>query len=185
MRVIAGKFKGRRLLCPSGVRVRPTADAAKESIFNLLGDRVGGARALDVFAGVGALGIEALSRGALSVDFIERDAAALKYLAKNLESVGVADETGVLRGDALVWMKKLHAMSRVYDVAFVDPPYGRGLIGRALAGELERPLLREGAVMVVRHHAKEPVAPPGSRYGVESERRFGDTIVTLLTIRWR
>jgi 16S rRNA (guanine966-N2)-methyltransferase len=183
MRIIAGKFKGRRLLCPSGAAVRPTADAAKETVFNLLGDRVEGARALDVFAGVGALGIEALSRGALTVDFIERDASALKYLAKNLDRIGIADEARVLRGDALVWMKKLHASERIYDLAFLDPPYGRGLVARAISGELDRPLLRAGAILVVRHHAKELVAAPRSRYDVESERRFGDTVVTLLTVR--
>lgn len=183
MRVIAGKFKGRRLLSPSGTSVRPTADAAKETVFNLLGDRVEGSRAVDVFAGAGALGIEALSRGALAVDFIERDGVALKYLAKNLERIGIAGEARVLRGDAFAWMKKLHAAGRIYDLAFVDPPYCKGMIGRFISGERVRPLLRSGAALIVRHHAKEEVLPPGDRYELQSERRFGDTIVTVLTIR--
>ena len=116
MRVIAGRLKGRRLLCPSGRSVRPTADAAKETIFNLLADRLEGARTIDLFAGVGALGIEALSRGARSAHFVERDAGALKYLTKNLERAGVGEEAAVLRGDVFAWMRRLCARGEVFDI---------------------------------------------------------------------
>jgi 16S rRNA (guanine966-N2)-methyltransferase len=182
MRVIAGKFKGRRLLCPSGITVRPTADAAKETTFNLLGDRVEGSRVIDLFAGAGVLGIEALSRGAHDVDFVERGRTALKYLAKNLDRVGVDGGARILRGDVFAWIAKLHSMSTLYDLAFVDPPYGVGLVARTLHAESESGLVVGGGILVVRHHSKEGVAPLGARYELESERRFGDTLVTILKI---
>jgi len=183
MRVIAGNLKGRRLLCPSGTTVRPTADATKETIFNLLGARLPGSIALDVFAGIGALGIEALSRGARRVDFIERDGSALKYLCKNLERIGIGEEAGVLKGDAFTWIRKLHAKGRTYGVAFVDPPYGMGMVARFLSCEEAHPVLGEGGTLVVQHHAKEQVERHPSRYAIESQRTFGDTIVTLLVSR--
>ncbi len=118
MRVIAGEYRGRRLKVPPGVRTRPTADRVRESLFSILGD-IAGLRVLDLFAGSGALGIEALSRGAASAVFVERDRAAAALVQANLDALGLADRGRVVRLDVLRW---LEAGSPV-DVAFADPPY--------------------------------------------------------------
>ncbi len=183
MRVIAGKFKGRGLLCPPGLSVRPTADATKETIFNLLAGRLDAADALDLFAGVGALGIEAVSRGAASIHFVERDRSALKYLVKNLERAGVKEEARITRGDVFAWIKKPRPGERLYDMAFVDPPYGRGNVARLLELEERNRLLVPGGALVIQHHSKERVDFSDSRYLFGTERALGDTVVTLLFAR--
>lgn len=183
MRVIAGKFKGRRLLCPPGRVVRPTADAMKETVFNVLGERVEGVRAIDLFAGVGSLGIEALSRGARSVHFIERDPKALEYLSRNLRYAGVAEEALLLKGDAFKWIERLHDRGERYGLLLADPPYGSGMADRLLRCEEEGPLLVDGSTLVLQHHAKERIRGSSSRYIVETQRSFGDTVVTFLIVR--
>lgn len=183
MRVIAGKFKGRRLLCPPGKVVRPTADAMKETVFNVLGDRVEGVRAIDLFAGVGSLGIEALSRGAHLVHFIERDPRALEYLSRNLKAAGVAEEALILKGDALAWIRRLYDRGERYGLLLADPPYGSGMADRLLCCEEERPLLVDGSTLVLQHHAKERIRECSLRYLVETQRSFGDTVVTFLIVR--
>ncbi|HSR14457.1 MAG TPA: RsmD family RNA methyltransferase, partial [Gemmatimonadales bacterium] len=100
-RIIAGEFGGRRLAVPSDRRIRPTADRVREAWMSILGPRLPGARVLDLFAGTGALGLEALSRGAGSVDFVEKQAGALALLARNIAALGVEDRARVIRGDAL------------------------------------------------------------------------------------
>jgi len=182
MRVIAGNFKGRKLLCPRGLRVRPTADPIKETMFNLIGDFVQGSTALDVFAGVGTLGIEALSRGAHEVYFVEQNRTALRYLARNLEEVGVGDEAVVLRGDAFRWMKRLHAQGRRYDLVFCDPPYGEGLVDRVLSLEHVAALVQHGGALVIEHHVKEEISRSFARYRLKTHRRSGDTCVSVLTV---
>lgn len=180
MRVIAGKFKGRKLICPPGLSVRPTSDPAKETIFNLLGGRVEGAQALDLFAGVGALGIEALSRGAREVVFVERDGKAVEYIFRNLESAGIGEEAAVLKGDVFSCVRKLSAKGRRYDLVFIDPPYGEGLVSRFLSLLERHPLLGEGASLVIQHHAKEDVGENASRLALDRRRNIGDTVITLL-----
>ena len=117
MRVVAGTFKGRRLVAPRGTRTRPTADRVREALFSMLGD-VGGARVLDLYAGSGALGIEALSRGADSAVFVESDARAIAAIERNLASIGV--EATVWRRDVLRFLARADGP---FDLVFCDPPY--------------------------------------------------------------
>jgi 16S rRNA (guanine966-N2)-methyltransferase len=119
MRLIAGRLKGRRIAAPPGLDVRPTSDRLRETLFNVLADRATGARVLDGFAGTGALGLEAWSRGAVSITFVEREPRVLKVLTANVAACGVADACAIIRGDFLtVPVTPAH-----FDLVLLDPPY--------------------------------------------------------------
>lgn len=150
MRIIAGKFKGRKLLSPRGLTTRPITSRVKTALFNILGDAVESAVVVDLFAGTGSIGLEALSRGASRCCFAERDRAALERLRRNVEAVGLADRCMIWPGDVLRTLpRRLEAAAERFDLAFVDPPYrlvagwrwGRAIeklfapLGRALAGD--------------------------------------------------
>jgi len=170
VRVIAGHAKGRRLKSPPGQGTRPMMDRVKEALFSSLGSRVPGSDVLDLYAGSGALGIEALSRGAASAVFVEQGWKALQALRSNLEAVGLGGE--IVGGTAEEF---LATSGGSFDLMFIDPPYrlSLALLGDVLAAAGDR--LGNGGVMVVHRRAGEaaPPAPPGlSRI---DERRYGDT----------
>ena len=121
MRIIAGRFRGRRLKAPAGQRVRPTSDSLRETLFNVLGDSVEGVRVLDAFAGTGALGLEALSRGARHATFVERDPAALRVLQQNIDACGAEDACVIIRGDFPIALRRPHMGA--FDLILLDPPY--------------------------------------------------------------
>src|SRR5439155_22007653 len=131
VRIIAGEFKGRRLRTPAGDRTRPTADRVREAWLSILQQPVRGARALDLYAGSGALGLEALSRGAVSADFVEVSRHALAALKANIKTLAVEDRTVIHRVDALQFAERLHPGQ--YDVAFADPPYAGEHAARLVA----------------------------------------------------
>ncbi|HYN10638.1 MAG TPA: 16S rRNA (guanine(966)-N(2))-methyltransferase RsmD [Vicinamibacterales bacterium] len=125
MRIIAGTLRGRRLQAPPGSRVRPTSDSLRETLFNVLGPSLDGARVLDAFAGTGALGLEAISRGAAHATFVERDPTALRVLRENIDACGAAEACAIIRGNfpiALEQPKSLNAQ-RSFDLILLDPPY--------------------------------------------------------------
>lgn len=160
IRIIAGELRGRRLKVPAGNDVRPTADRVREALFDILGDTVVGARVLDLFAGSGALGIEALSRGARGASFVERDRRALAALGENLERLGLGARSTVLRGDALARLSG-GSQGDGFDLVLADPPY-EDPIGPVLTA-LGRPgWLRQGARVVFERGAG---ASPLSRVG--------------------
>jgi 16S rRNA (guanine966-N2)-methyltransferase len=188
MRVIAGRLGGRRLQAPPGRVTRPTSDRVREAVFAMLGS-VEGARVLDLFAGTGALGIEALSRGARSAVFVERDAGALRALNANLEALAIAPETvEVRRADALQALRTASARQETYDLLFIDPPYGRarpaptasappiaGRWGPELSAILPS-LLSPGARVVVESDRRAPLE---LELPLERHRRYGDTSITI------
>jgi 16S rRNA (guanine966-N2)-methyltransferase len=177
MRVIAGRLGGRRLTAPRGrSTTRPTSDRVREALFSMLGE-LDAASVLDLFAGTGALGIEALSRGAERSVFVERDAAAIRALRQNLAELGlVAPEAEVRVGDALAALRAARRGGETYDLVFVDPPYGlaRGLEGGLSA--LLPALLAPGARVVVEGDRRAPVELP---LQVAQQRRYGDTTITI------
>lgn len=168
MRVVAGELRGRRIESPEGKATRPTTDMAREAIFNSLGSHydLTGARIVDCFAGTGALGIEALSRGAGHVTFIERDKRALEVLTNNIESLGLADRSTVVRGDAMVHV----AQCKNATLVLADPPYEFTQWTEFLA------LVPANLVVA------EAAAPVPAPVGWESlrEKRYGRTHVTFL-----
>jgi 16S rRNA (guanine(966)-N(2))-methyltransferase RsmD len=172
MRVIAGTYGGRRLQAPPGEATRPTADRVREALFSILGDRVGGARVLDLFAGSGALGLEALSRGAVSATFVDSAPAAIRALRANLEALGA--EAEVVRADALRWLRSAPASARQYDLVFLDPPYRRaGELGAPLSAALA-PVLAAGALVVAEADRRAPLE---LTMPATDERRYGDTLI--------
>jgi 16S rRNA (guanine966-N2)-methyltransferase len=174
MRVIAGRFGGRRLSAPPGAATRPTSDRVREALFSVLGAAVVDARVLDLFAGSGALGLEALSRGAAEATFVDASPAALRAVRANLEALGIAAETR--RADARAFLRTAFAAARHYDLVFLDPPYG--LAGR-LGGELAEalpPVLAPGALVVAESDRRAPLALD---LPLETERRYGDTLIRI------
>jgi 16S rRNA (guanine966-N2)-methyltransferase len=184
MRVVAGSHRGKMLAAPPGRNLRPTADRVRESVFNILthGDFgaggasiLQGARVLDAFAGTGAMGIEALSRGAAHATFLERDQAALAALRANLRAVREAANATVLAGDALDPPRAAQPVT----VAFLDPPYREGLGPRALAALARAGWFAPGAVVTVEVAAREAFAAPEG-FEIWDERRYGDARVIIV-----
>jgi 16S rRNA (guanine966-N2)-methyltransferase len=176
MRVIAGRLGGRRLKAPSGTVTRPTSDRVREALFSMLGD-VEGVSVLDLFAGTGALGIEALSRGASSVLFIERHAGAVRVLRDNLQALELEPSQALVRrSEALVALRSARAREETYDLVFIDPPYRRA---RDLGPELSMlmpSLLAPAARVVVESDRRAPLE---LGMQVEQERRYGDTSIRI------
>jgi 16S rRNA (guanine966-N2)-methyltransferase len=174
MRVIAGMYGGRRLTAPAGARTRPTSDRVREALFSILAARVDGARVLDLFAGSGALGIEALSRGAESALFVDDAPAAIRAIRANLEALGI--DAGVRRADALRYLGAAPGSGAQYDLVFLDPPYR---LADTLAGRLSEALpavLAPGAVAVAESDRRAPLALD---LPLLDERRYGDTLIRI------
>ena len=171
MRIIAGRWKGRRLKAPRGRDVRPTSDRLRGSWMGAIGEDVGGARVLDLFAGSGALGLEALSRGASSVVFVERSRGALSTLRANVELLDAKSEVTIVTGDAIAFAEGLEGGA--YDLALADPPYGKGLATRIIE------VFRKGGFasqLWVEHPTTDPIpASPGLR-----QRRYGRTVISIV-----
>ena len=176
MRVVAGRFGGRRLQAPPGRGTRPTSDRVREALFSTLGP-LGGARVLDLFAGSGALAIEALSRGAASAVLVERDPRAVAVIRANLEALGLAaPEATVVAGPARTALRSASGRGDTYDLIFLDPPYRSAPeLGRELSAALE-PLLSGGGRVVTESDRRAPLelALP-----LTHERRYGDTLIRI------
>ena len=151
LRIIGGTWRGRKLRFPASAAIRPTPDRVRETLFNWLGPATQGAHCLDLFAGSGALGLEALSRGAAHVTFIEQDAAAAQAL-RTLLAEWQAGDARVERADAL---RYLAGASRQFDIVFLDPPFGSDLLARAAVLLEERHWLKSGARIYVECAARE------------------------------
>jgi 16S rRNA (guanine(966)-N(2))-methyltransferase RsmD len=178
MRIIGGEAGGRRIRAPRGQATRPTADRVKEAIFNILGAPPPDTHALDLYAGAGSLGLEALSRGAASCVFVDRAPEAARCVKANLAALGWEDRGRVVVADAVAALARL---TPCFEWVFVDPPYASGEAPRALGalgGERER-LLGDRAVVVVEHDRRHA---PEDRYGAlarRDRRRYGDTEVSF------
>lgn len=187
MRIVAGRHRGRRLAAPADDSVRPTSDRAREGVFNILahgrfgadgGAVLDGARVLDAFAGTGAMGLEALSRGAAHATFMERDPVALQFLRRNIESLGEEARSLVSRADAT----RPPFASAPASLAFLDPPFGAGLAAPALAALAAAGWLAPGAILVLEHEGAAPFAPPAA-FEVFDERRYSRSRFAFLRFR--
>ncbi len=183
MRIVGGRLRGRTIAAPKSQDIRPTADRLRESLFNILvhgyGDPITGARVLDLFAGTGALGLEAMSRGAAFALFIDNSAAARGLLRANIDALGLGGSTRIFRRDAA----KLGTAHPVepFSLVFVDPPYGKGLAEAALISARAGGWLSPEALIVVEERTGAFKTPPGF---VELERRaYDDTEFTLLRVQ--
>lgn len=171
VRILTGRLKGRRLFVPAGKEIRPTAERAREALFDILAHgtpRLVGARFLDLFAGTGAVGIEAWSRGAAEVVLVEQERAARAVIERNLRTLGLTDRIRLLVADAT----RLGRSPAPFDLVFLDPPWHSGLAGPALTSALSGGWIAEDGRIVVELAAKERFEPPAG-LTVEDERRYG------------
>jgi 16S rRNA (guanine(966)-N(2))-methyltransferase RsmD len=173
MRIVGGRYGGHRLAAPRGARTRPTSDRVREALFALLGD-VEGAAVLDLFAGSGALGIEALSRGAASATFVDSAPAAVRAVRDNLARLGV--EAEVRRADARAFLRNARRAGRQYDLVLIDPPYRRaGELAEGLRRDLPA-LLAPGARVAAESDRRAPI---DLGLALVDERRYGDTLIRI------
>lgn len=181
MRIVGGEFRGRAIAAPAGVAIRPTSDRLRQTIFDILahayGDPVRGARVLDLFAGTGALGLEAMSRGATYALFVEEAVAARGLIRRNVEALGLTGRTRIYRRDAT----RLGPIGNLapFAVVFADPPYGRGLGEKAVAAAVAGGWLAPGAIVVLEESAATEVTPIPS-LTVGETRRVGDSQIVFL-----
>jgi 16S rRNA (guanine966-N2)-methyltransferase len=182
MRIVGGFLGSRRLEKPPE-GVRPTSDRVREALFARLESLGGlhGQRVLDVYAGTGALGIEAISRGASSVVFVDRAAGAIRVLQANLEKLGIADRAHVLRGDACRSLRWLAREGRRFELVFLDPPYASQEVERATAALVNEGLLAEGARVVLETPKRHSPAPTAG-FAVVDTRSYGDTAISFLAV---
>jgi len=181
MRIVGGGDRGRRLYAPRGRGTRPTAERVREALFDILGPAVRGTRVLDLFAGTGAVGIEALSRGAARSVFVEKEREAVRALRRNLAALGASRKAArVVVGDVVTVLPLLAREEAPVDLAFLDPPYAAPRISRALDALVQSGLLGPGARVVVQHFAKGFVDAVPGLVPDREPRRFGETALTFL-----
>ena len=179
MRIIAGALKGRRLVTPRGDTTRPTADQVRIALMDTLTPRLPAARVLDLFAGAGGVGLEALSRGAAHATFVERDPRAVAALRANIEALGVGALARVRRGDVLRELAALDRAGEQFDIVFLDPPYDADLVETTLQSLGGGGLLAPAGLVVAQHFTKRaPAAAIGALASVRT-RRFGETTLTF------
>lgn len=174
MRIISGKARGRRLTAPKGFATRPTSDRVKEAIFNVLSAKIAGSSVIDVFAGTGGLGIEALSRGAAHAIFIEKKREAWSVVKKNLAITGFNNCAQVFLGDFTFVLPRLKEKS---DLVFLDPPYNQGLIQPAVSLIIGLDLLKEDGVIIIETNSKLKEHPQSEKITLGKEYLYGDTAV--------
>jgi 16S rRNA (guanine(966)-N(2))-methyltransferase RsmD len=179
MRVIAGEAKGRRLKMLAREGIRPTSDRVKESLFDIIGYRACGARVLDLYAGTGNLGIEALSRGAAFALFVERASRAAALIRENLAQTGLVARAEVWQTDAQTALLSLRSRESFFDLIFLDPPYGYQFTGEVLGALARGRLMARGGLVIFEHHKKDRLLQGALDLLKVDERRFGDTVLTF------
>lgn len=179
LRIIGGQWRGRKLNFSAAPGLRPTTDRVRETLFNWLAPNIDGARCADLFAGSGALGLEALSRGASRCDFVDSSTAALTQIERHLEAVGATSRAGCHPLSALQFLR---AARGTYDIVFIDPPFGKKLAEPACALLAEHGLLAAGALVYVETAASEPCPPVPPGWKLHREKRAGGVAYRLFTV---
>lgn len=178
MRIIAGEARGRRLFAPEGDETRPTSDRVREALFNIIRGDVPGARALDLFAGSGALGLEAISRGAESAVFCDASKKAVAAVKRNIDLMRCADRTRVIQGD---WRS---ALTGRYSLVFIDPPYRlTDVYAQAADALISGGHLTDDALIVMERAADRPIENLSGRFEIVDERKYRDTALTFVRIK--
>lgn len=178
MRIISGTAKGRRLFSPKSDKIRPALDKVKEAIFNILFD-VSGLSVLDLFAGTGSVGIEALSRGAKEATFVDNYKEAIELIKRNIALCGFEKEATVIMAPVREALKKKLKGKGPFDLIFIDPPYEKNLVNPTLEELAKTPLYNNESTIIIEHHPKEPILP-GDNFMVTDERHYGQTNISFL-----
>jgi len=177
MRVIAGQVKGQKLKSKTGRKARPTTDRVKEALFNMFGSEIVDIDVLDLYAGFGGLGIEALSRGARSVAFIEKVGSHIEIIKENLENTGLDERAEVIQGDVLKEIGRFNPKS--FDIILMDPPYWEGLIMPTINKILKLGLLKRAGIIAVEHHKNDEIKVEFSDLNLIRRRDYGNTRLNL------
>jgi 16S rRNA (guanine966-N2)-methyltransferase len=185
MRIISGTSRGRKLVTPKRDSLRPTSDRVKESLFNILGGEVEGKVVLDLFAGTGNLGIEALSRGAKRVIFVEKARQALRLIQTNVNQFGLADRCEILPRDVNRAIGILKQRGECFDLILMDPPYEKGLIQRTLMKLNTHPISHADSTLVIEHDRREPLPHILEGWNLIRQQKIGDTLLSFLTLQVR
>jgi len=181
VRITGGQMKGRRLKPPKGMHIRPTSDRVREAVFDILRQEFQGGRALDLFAGTGAMGLEALSRGVEKAVFVDKSDEALRLIRKNLEICGLTQSAAVLRYDLSRGVPRHPLLTPGgISLVFLDPPYGKGLLRGVLDGLARTRILAPDCTVVVETSADEEPPLEDGRFSVIKRRRYGGTIIHIL-----
>ncbi|MBN2452753.1 MAG: 16S rRNA (guanine(966)-N(2))-methyltransferase RsmD [Candidatus Omnitrophica bacterium] len=179
MRIIGGEFRSRLISAPKGVDIRPTQDKVREAIFNILGD-ISGRNVLELFAGSGAIGIEAISRGAGHVTFVDNNPRCINTIRDNLCSLGVdAARYDIIKADAVSIPARLNKSGRKFDVIFLDPPYYHDIAKNCLINIDAYDILAPIGLVFVEHFKKDSLASDLKTLAFSQERRYGDAMVTI------
>ena len=181
MRIIAGEFRSRRLIFPKTKKTRPMTDRAKETLFGILGEIIFGAQALDLFSGSGSLGLEALSRGAVHVTFVEKAPWGINCIRQNLTNLKLGGRADLIQEDIFPALGKLERQGKTFSVVFLDPPYNQGLVRKILM-RLERSVIVTAQTQLILHHSRQENLPETlGRFRVLREKRIGQACLSFLS----
>lgn len=179
MRIIGGEYRSRLISMPKGVEIRPTQDKVRQAVFNLLGD-VSGKNALELFAGSGAFGIEAISRGATHAVFVDNNFKCTQTIRANLESLKVPDSFyDIIKTNALSVLPRLKNEGKKFDLVFLDPPYYKGIARKCLINIDTYDILSRNSSIIIEHSKKDSLDAALKTLILEKERRYGDTVITI------
>lgn len=180
MRIITGSAKGTRLKAPRGLDTRPTTDRVKESIFNILGNAVDQAVVLDLYAGTGGLGLEALSRGATRAVFVDQSLASIAVIKDNIECTRMTAKAEIIKGDVVKTLERLTEKQALFDIVFCDPPYNKGYVTKVLQKLDSGTLLNQQSILIIEHSRHETLNDiPWKKLILKRNERYGETVVSF------
>jgi len=182
LRIIGGEFKGKRLKSVKKSKIRPTSARAKTSIFDILKDEIVGKRILDLYAGSGALGLEALCRGADFTVFVDSSHKSTAIIKKNIEDLNFKEKTRVFNLDSLKFLRRESEEEEKFDIIFCDPPYQKEILPKVLDLIAEIDILKENGIFILEHHKKEKLKQKGNLVLVK-EKKLGDTVLSFFIKR--
>ncbi|MCM0648715.1 16S rRNA (guanine(966)-N(2))-methyltransferase RsmD [Clostridium swellfunianum] len=183
MRIISGEAKGRKLLSPEGMGTRPTLDRVKQSIFNIIQHKTVGAKVIDVFAGTGSLGLEAVSRGAAECYLIDKGDSTFKFLKQNVENLIFSDRCTCINTDSYAALKEFGKKGLVFDLIFIDPPYSKEMIPPAVEIISEKNLLSKDGLIVSKIDSSEEIYTGNEKIELFDHRKYGNTTVCFYRFR--
>lgn len=179
MRITGGALRGKRLCPLRGLRIRPTTDYLRESIFNILAGGVEGKVVLDLFAGTGSLGIEALSRGAAAAVFVDKAPQAIRSLTRNIDACCLEGRSTILKRDILWGLRFLRSIGHAFDLVFIDPPYDKGFAERTVRLLDRSECTSDEASIVIEHSMREVLPEKVARFIISDQRHYGKTLVSF------
>jgi len=181
MRIIGGTLRGTKLHTFKGTDIRPTSDRTREAVFNILSDRIRGAHVLDLFAGSGAMGIEALSRQAATATFLEKAPAAIALIKKNISACDLSTQSRIIQWDIKLNLACLDTSQPPFDLIFLNPPYGQDLADPALSHLIQTDVMAADACLVLEHGRTEKLSLNTNHFQLTDQRRYGKTLVSFFS----